>query len=73
MLKVCIFSKEWKRARSNFSEHFMPARSTVTNFVSIIEYIGREFDCRRQVDVVYTDFSSAFDSVDFGILLKKLS
>ena len=46
---------------------FLPGKSTTINLITITQSI-----C-EQVDVVYTEFSSAFDAVDHGILLRKLS
>jgi hypothetical protein len=37
--------------------------SIVTNLCTITEFISGALDDRRQVDMVYTDFSSAFDSI----------
>lgn len=51
---------------------FLPKRSTVTNLSHVTEYINNALDDRGQVDVIYTDFSRAFDSVDHDILLQKL-
>lgn len=52
---------------------FLPGRSTVTNLVSITQYISQHLDRHGQVDVIYTDLSAAFDSIDHGLLLLKLS
>lgn len=60
-------------ALSTYQHGFLPGRSTVTNLSLITQYIAEHLDMRGQVDVIYTDFSSAFDTVDHGILLKKLS
>lgn len=51
---------------------FVSGRSTVTNLTCITQYIGECLDRGSQVDVVYTDFSKAFDRLDHGILLCKL-
>jgi hypothetical protein len=51
---------------------FVGGRSTVTNLCTITEFLSGALDERRQVDVIYTDFSSAFDSIDHDILFKKL-
>lgn len=58
---------------SNYQHGFLRGRSTVTNLTVITEYISRVLDDRGQVDVIYTDFSRAFDSIDFEILISKLS
>lgn len=51
---------------------FIKGRSTVTNLMCISQYITDAFDERLQVDVVYTDFSKAFDRLDHKLLLNKL-
>jgi hypothetical protein len=53
------------------SHGFVGGLSTVTNLCTITEFLSAALDDRRQVDVVYTDFSSAFDSIDHDILIKK--
>jgi ribonuclease P/MRP protein subunit RPP40 len=40
--------------------------------VSISRYLSDALDNHSQVDVVYTDFSKAFDRIDHGLLLIKL-
>ncbi|GBN73503.1 hypothetical protein AVEN_172422-1 [Araneus ventricosus] len=55
------------------SQHgFIPKRSTTTNLFCLTDKIISKFESGSQLDVIYTDFSKAFDSIDFGILLKKL-
>jgi Reverse transcriptase (RNA-dependent DNA polymerase). len=51
----------------------MEGRSTVTNLVCITQFISEAIDRGSQVDVVYTDFSKAFDRLDHGLLMDKLS
>lgn len=51
---------------------FVRGRSTVTNLISVSQYIASSLDQRLQCDVIYTDFSKAFDRLDHGILLAKL-
>lgn len=58
---------------SPFQHGFLSGRSTVTNLVTITQFISEQLDKKKQVDVVYTDLSSAFDTIDHGILLQKLS
>lgn len=56
------------------SQHgFMYARSTVSNLVCYTSDLIKSLDNRIPVDSIYTDFSKAFDKVDHGLLLQKLS
>lgn len=51
---------------------FMPERSTITNLACFKQYTSEIVDKKGQVDVLYTDFSKAFDKIDHFILLEKL-
>ena len=51
---------------------FVKGRSTVTNLSCLIHFIHEAFRDGNQVDVLYTDFSKAFDKVDHTLLLRKL-
>ncbi|GBL86152.1 hypothetical protein AVEN_89174-1 [Araneus ventricosus] len=56
------------------SQHgFIPKRSTATNLFCLTNKIISSFQIGSQLDVIYTDFSKALDSIDFGILLNKLN
>lgn len=48
---------------------FRPGRSTVTCNLTLCNYIFSSFNDNAQVDVIYTDFSKAFDSVNHRFLL----
>ncbi|GBN13255.1 hypothetical protein AVEN_81207-1 [Araneus ventricosus] len=50
----------------------MTKRSTLTNLLCLTDKIISAFEDNCQLDVIYNDFSKAFDSIDFGILMKKL-
>lgn len=52
---------------------FVGRRSTVTNLCTLAQYVGETLDRCGQVDVIYTDFSRAFDTVNHSILLQKLA
>ena len=51
---------------------FVSSRSTETNLTCLTLYVSEKLDDNKQVDVIYTDFSKAFDHLDHGILLQKL-
>lgn len=52
---------------------FFPHRSTLSNLYCLTSNIISAFETNCQLDVIYTDFTKAFDSLDFGIFLNKLS
>ena len=51
---------------------FRPKRSTTTNLLTFQHYTLEKLEKNAQVDVIYTDFSKVFDSVNHKMLLKKL-
>lgn len=52
---------------------FMENRSVTANLGIFTQFVSKTLDNRGQVDVIYTDFSKAFDRIDHLILLDKLS
>lgn len=68
----CLFSHV--SGLINDSQHgFIQGRSTSTNLCEYVQFISNHLDSRKQVDVIYTDLSKAFDVVSHDILLTKLS
>jgi len=78
------FSKVFKKAVNDkllavtcnkISTHqhgFLKGRSTSTNLACLTQFVSSTLDAGAQVDVIYTDFAKAFDSVDHLVLLNKL-
>lgn len=52
---------------------FMSAKSTQSNLVEITQFISEKAAQGHQVDVIYFDFSKAFDVIDHHILASKLA
>lgn len=52
---------------------FINSRSTATNLACYVTDLVSAVDSRSCADVIYTDFSKAFDKVDHMILISKLS
>jgi hypothetical protein len=52
---------------------FRPGRSTTTCNLALTSYNYNSFQEFKQVDVIYTNFSEAFDRVDHSILINTLN
>lgn len=51
---------------------FLRNRSCTTQLLQVFDAIGQNLDKNIQTDVLYLDFAKAFDSVDHGLILRKL-
>lgn len=61
-----------------FRQHIWKSKAQYVICKASIIYLTKptlcsSLDCRKQVDVVYTDFSKVFEKIDHSILLKKLN
>lgn len=57
---------------SQYQHGFIKGRSTVTNLFCVTQFLADSIDAELQTDVIYTDFSKAFDRLDHNILSMKL-
>ena len=57
---------------SPYQHGFMKRRSTMTNLLEFSSKVLNGFASYEQTDVIYTDFSKAFDTVNHNLLLLKL-
>lgn len=82
--KLCILSKVLEKqvhkqvyaavhqSLNDFQHGFLPGRSTVSNLALFNDYLTESMDTGYQVDVIYTDYSKAFDRISHRLLLVKL-
>ena len=74
IIKDCIMDHYGKNNLINQSQHgFMPKKSCLSNLLLFQEAITSDIDAGQPSDVVYLDFSKAFDLVPKERLLRKLS
>ena len=75
VLEILLHDRIYHSINTKISVHqhgFMKGRSTTTNLFCVTQYISESLDVHSQTDVVYTDFSKAFDRLDHRLLLDKL-
>lgn len=57
----------------SLSQHaFIKKRSTSTNLIEFTNYVNSSLESGSQVDVIYTDFSKAFDKIQHRLIIGKL-
>ena len=59
-------------ALSDKQHGFIPGRSCVSNLATMLENAWGNISAGSQTDVIYTDYSSAFQSVNHALLIHKL-
>lgn len=73
--EACVYNKLFYQVKHLISPNqhgFYPSRSTVTNLTTFLNTAFNAINDKQQLDVVYTDFSKAFDKLDHNILNLKL-
>ena len=61
-----------KNVLHDLQHGFRPNRSCVTQLLIVLHELGRTLDAGKEIDLIYLDFSKAFDSVAHQKLLFKL-
>lgn len=70
---VCNLLTPYLKHVISESQHgFFTGRSTTTNLIEFFSYVVSVVESGGQVDVIYTDFSKAFDRVCHSYLIAKL-
>ena len=75
VFEMCIYEKLFSQVRNIISprQHgFYHKRSTITNLTCFLQKAYETINKKIQLDVIYTDFSKAFDKLDHGLVAKKM-
>lgn len=67
-----ILSAHFRKVITTKQHGFFSGRSTTTNLVEFTNIATKVVESGRQLDVIYTDFTKAFDKINHEILLNKL-
>ena len=76
VLQRVVYSSLFNHVKPVLSSHphgFMPKRSCVTNLATMLHEEWGNMSMGLQTDIIYTDYSAAFQSVNHALLLHKLS
>ena len=71
----CLYNYIYPHIRNklyHFQHGFLKQSSTVTQLLEVTNYLNEALDNNQQTDIVYLDFSKAFDSVPHYLLIHKL-
>jgi len=72
ILEIIIKQVEEKKVTRSSQHGFTKAKSCLTNLIAFYNDVSGWVDEGRSVDIVYLDFSKAFDTVSQNILKGKL-
>ena len=75
VLERVVFSALYQHVQPALSDRqhgFMPGRSCASNLLTMLHTAWSNISAGSQTDVIYTDYSSAFQSVNHKLLLHKL-
>ena len=57
----------------NSAQHgFRPGYSCTSQLINIVEHLAKDMDSQKQIDMIFLDFSKAFNTVPHQRLLTKL-
>ena len=76
VMERCVLNKFYPILKNQiyYLQHgFIKGRSCTTQMVYVLHDLGKVLDCSGQIDVLYLDFSKAFDSVPHNLLLYRLN
>ena len=76
LFERALYNRIYNHVKPFLSQHqhgFLPGRSTVTNLALFVQTTSEVLDAGGQMDVIYTDFSKAFDTMPHDVMLRKLS
>ena len=73
--EAIIFKRLYDHCSPLFSKSqfgFRKNRSTVLQLITFLQKVYKGIETNNDIDLIFTDFSKAFDKVDHGILFQKL-